>query len=597
MGGGYDESKSTGRRLSALSPLRRRHAVGSTTTSLWTTLFLVAMLLFALVTFHIHLILGEEHEAGVELSDLVYTKTVAKVQKLEEQGMNAIRHVPQDIKRMEDYWLHRPSSSGGYGGGNGDGSSSNTKGISRSDRSNRRPKRVVSEEEIQSKMVPHTLTCPHAAKMTFWEKPRRHDLEWVSPFEKVGPSVKYVTFEPDPGGWNNIRMQFEIILVFALATGRTFVLPPDQPMYLLNKGKGKENHHGFDDYFPFHEIGKRLPIITMDEFMKREGVTGHLTLNDSTTIVYPPGNKTIFNGAKKEDRNSMWEYLRKVAACPPWRPMRQYLVMPAAPGVNLCNDTNVTLGEQEECKARREISAATREPRFYDEYWQQQQVVHFISKPGLGYRLLQHFYTFLHFDDIHVDRLVKRFVRDYVHYMDIIFCKAGYIVNKLEEEAATLPVPGFSTFHTRRGELQYKEVKIPSKQILANVGHHIPKNQLVYIATDERNKSFFDDFKTRLPRLRFMDDYFKEAGLDKINPNFLGMIDQVVAARGDNFIGTWFSTFTGYITRMRGYYGKHDHTVWYGDKKHMNRQQIHEWPKFPFYMREWNVSWTNIEEN
>ena len=31
-------------------------------------------------------------------------------------------------------------------------------------------------------------------------------------------------------------MQMELILVFAAATGRTLVLPPDQPMYLLNKG-------------------------------------------------------------------------------------------------------------------------------------------------------------------------------------------------------------------------------------------------------------------------------------------------------------------------------------------------------------------------
>ena len=101
--------------------------------------------------------------------------------------------------------------------------------------------------------------------------------------------------------------------------------------------------------------------------------------------------------------------------------------------------------------------------------------------------------------------------------------------------------------------------------------------------------------KTKWPKVRFLDDYFKSAGLDSINPNFLGMIDQVICTRGDVFIGTWFSTFTGYITRMRGYLDKSDLTVWYGDKKHMDRQQHAENIKFPFYMREWNVSWYQID--
>ena len=99
------------------------------------------------------------------------------------------------------------------------------------------------------------------------------------------------------------------------------------------------------------------------------------------------------------------------------------------------------------------------------------------------------------------------------------------------------------------GEFQYKEVKIPAAEMLENVGKFIPKNELVFIATDEKDKNFFKAFKTRFPTLRFLDDYFDIAELHHINPNFLGMIDQVVCTRGSIFIGTWFSTFSGYITR------------------------------------------------
>jgi len=42
-----------------------------------------------------------------------------------------------------------------------------------------------------------------------------------------------VTYEVDYGGFNNVRMTLETLLVFAKATGRTIVLPPKSPIYLL----------------------------------------------------------------------------------------------------------------------------------------------------------------------------------------------------------------------------------------------------------------------------------------------------------------------------------------------------------------------------
>jgi hypothetical protein len=103
---------------------------------------------------------------------------------------------------------------------------------------------------------------------------------------------------------------------------------------------------------------------------------------------------------------------------------------------------------------------------------------------------------------------------------------------------------------------------------LTNVGHLIPQNQLVYVATDERNKSFFDAFKNHFPTVRYLDDYMDLADLRNVNPNYLGMIDQVICSKSQYFIGTWFSTFSGYITRMRGYLGYPDKSVFYGDKEH-----------------------------
>eukprot|EP01038_Epipyxis_sp_PR26KG_P012435 gene12435-16679_t len=432
----------------------------------------------------------------------------------------------------------------------------------------------------------HQLKCPHGKILTFWKKLMLKDENYRTPFADYGPAVKYVTFEPDVGGWNNIRMQMELVLVLAYATGRILVLPPDQPMYLLNAGKGHQKAHSFADFFPFDYINKRLPVIEMDEFMRREAITGQLHYNhDKSMVAYPPKNKTTFIGTDRDDRNSMWEYLRNVSACPHFTPMEEFVVIPESPGTG---NNRSTLPAY---KKKRDIFAAKRKPVYYDDYWQKQKVIHFISKPGLGYRLLEHFYTFIHFEDDAMDRYFKRFVRDYVHYTDIIFCKAALIISELKR----LGNGSYSSFHIRRGEFQYKEVKIPADQMMNNVGHLIPKGQLLFIATDEHNKTFFDSFRPRFPHIKFLDDFTALADLKGVNPNLLGMIDQVVCTRGDVFVGTWFSTFSGYITRMRGYLGYADRSNYYGDKNHRDRFQHDELPKFPFYMREWNISWYDID--
>lgn len=66
---------------------------------------------------------------------------------------------------------------------------------------------------------------------------------------------KYLTFEYDNGGWNNVRMSLECLIVLGHATGRTLVTPPQQHMYLLgetHQDKHDEKPHdemGFEDFF------------------------------------------------------------------------------------------------------------------------------------------------------------------------------------------------------------------------------------------------------------------------------------------------------------------------------------------------------------
>jgi hypothetical protein len=54
--------------------------------------------------------------------------------------------------------------------------------------------------------------------------------------------------------------------------------------------------------------------------------------------------------------------------------------------------------------------------------------------------------------------------------------------------------------------------------------------------------------------VKTLKDYLPEAKRKKLgNPDWVGMIEQVVAANGRVFVGTYWSTFTAFIVRMRGY--------------------------------------------
>ena len=63
--------------------------------------------------------------------------------------------------------------------------------------------------------------------------------------------------------------------------------------------------------------------------------------------------------------------------------------------------------------------------------------------------------------------------------------------------------------------------------------------------------SFFKPFTDNYDVV-FLNDFLDV--IPEVNTNFYGMIDQLVAYKSRVFFGTWWSTLSGYVNRMRGYY-------------------------------------------
>eukprot|EP01038_Epipyxis_sp_PR26KG_P016081 gene16081-21841_t len=91
--------------------------------------------------------------------------------------------------------------------------------------------------------------------------------------------------------------------------------------------------------------------------------------------------------------------------------------------------------------------------------------------------------------------------------------------------------------------------------------------------------------------LRFLDDYLDAGLLKGVNPNVYGMVESIVCSRALRFAGTYYSTFTGYIHRLRGYHGLGEETYYHHHKFTFRLKDKssygHGWA------REFRIGWTD----
>uniref|UniRef100_A0A7S3NKG5 O-fucosyltransferase family protein n=1 Tax=Aureoumbra lagunensis TaxID=44058 RepID=A0A7S3NKG5_9STRA len=470
-----------------------------------------------------------------------------------------------------------------------------------------------SESAIESK--PGKLMCEGKeikSEVVYW-KDVSSDKEYIAPTAKQDSYEQYLTFEYDMGGWNNVRMGVECIVVVAHATGRTLVVPPPQNLYLLGApqidpktGKKKHKKLGFSDFFNLDALRshKGLKVLTMEAFLQRQLV--ELKLQSKL----PPGNKTDLWGKQ------LWSYLGSIAdGKPMWS--GTVLAMP---------DDFPEPGNEKERQLIQQYAAGRRLSR-YQEFTNKR---HLHIPAGGKHRLLQHFYTFTVFRDSYQRNFYRRLIRDSMRYIDPVHCAGNKMIQAIQSISQNLGFGGkYYALHIRRGDFQYKNVKLPASTIVQNLKGNtiIPRNSLVYIATDDpqgtcehcrsggklcppANRSApqssyppgcmadpsWDAFINNGWILVFSRNFTTQhesnvaGALDGVNPNYLGLIETIICSRAEAFAGTWFSTFTGYIHRLRGYHGLAESTYYHSNGKldaARSSQSIGAG-----YAREWRIGWT-----
>jgi len=449
-------------------------------------------------------------------------------------------------------------------------------------------------------------------RFSYWNSPQGdRDQAFQSPFRPDDADTKdyYITFQPDRGGWNNIRMSMEILFVMAAATGRTLVLPPKVPLYLL--GHGKEGARGFGDFFPLHnpELLKKIKIISMKEFIEKEAPKWDGLSKDELERLIRVSELCLHKEKDDLDCEFLHEQLRNRGFQPDIKPPDNCYIFDEDFLKQSKLDKSSLNAEQPTPQLSDELQLEVdrfcgphRKPVFYDKNLQAVPFIHWdagcdsvtLKDTKHCFRLLQHFYTFMYFSDPKIDNYYKRFVRDFLHYNDDVNCAAWKVIQAVQKDADELNVP-WSTWHVRRGDLQYKKVKISAEEWYENTKEVWSPGELLYIATDERNKKFFDPVKAKNHPVRFLDDYWEIAGMDKLDKSYIGMVDTIVASHGRAFAGTWFSTFTGYINRLRGYLGKSMKDSWYSYLPRKDVMREFAYPDGNYVAREWHIGWVAID--
>jgi hypothetical protein len=494
-----------------------------------------------------------------------------------------------------------------------------------------------------------------AEEMVYW-KDIPQDATFVSPL-KHPTEEQYLTFEPDEAGWNNLRMAMETAVGLAIAMGRTLVMPPD--FYKLRDSQKHSWHApgvqdkqswGFSDFYHFDAVEAEhvgLKIISFQEFLETVVMTGNFR-DSSGNPSFPPENRTDWNGLIRNNEGAkvgggaklwpwmrqtatplLWKYFECVAGIPSERGseaayrMKEYLEKAKrADKMNFPDGKNVhnarvrsyaghpTPVDDAPHNRLLEMLYERKEVCVYDETLQNAKVLHGYGEQSSGYRLLIHFYAFLFFEDWRQDLWHKRFVRDHLRYLDELQCGAARIVERVRAAARANgdPEGSFDAIHIRRDDCAYKNTCFLSKEDIyeKNLKDMIPEGRTVYVATDEKDLAFFDLMRQHY-KLLFLRDFMDEIkGLD---PHYYGIIEQLVATRADTFVGTFYSTFSGFINRLRGYHSIKDHpektdgaiNSYYltGDdlRSERNVMQSYNSVRQAYWQQEFPVAWRDIDHD
>ena len=342
--------------------------------------------------------------------------------------------------------------------------------------------------------------------------------------------MRYISFSPYFSGLSNIIMSYEIFLSIAHITRRKVILPPDVWMLFHSKDYNikdwkKKDYVDLWEIFDKDVIIKEFDCIDFYDVPEFQGkferlesersYTGNISnvfnSRELISLEFKASDHILFTGENYSDKS--------------W----------------ICSNCNVTHTEDPDffdfCQGRESINLNNYGHKF----------LHFEKN------LFGHYWYDVYAGTSTERNELKNKINRCFRYENKLYDLSDRVKEKIGD---------YNSVHIRRND--FLDVRPESNESISDSGKIIDRfytffetSKPLYIATDEKDLSFFDGVREKYDIYFYSDFDFDLTSLER------DVMDQVICSNSTLFFGTYMSTYTKRINVMRGLDGKQaDDDIW-----------------------------------
>lgn len=361
--------------------------------------------------------------------------------------------------------------------------------------------------------------------------------------------MKYISFSPYFSGLANVIMSYELAFAIAYITKRTLILPPKTWLLFISESQEKD---GFSDIW---------------EVFDKEYVKSQIKCIDFYDVPEFQGKYKLIEGEKSYTKN-IEKYVDNVK-CIDFKidaELEVYCINESH--LVLTTETYLNEDFKDFCQNRPILNLSEIKDKF----------IHFENN------LFGHYWYHVYPGDENKRNMMKQKINNCFRYVPRLY----YLASKVKDK-----IGPYNAVHIRRNDFldaRKDDLKSVSnkKNLLQMLKIFFDQSLPLYISTDERDISFFDEVSEEYKIFFYNDFAYELTELDH------AVIEQVICSQAEHFYGTYLSTYTSRINIMRGIENRQsDDDIGINFYPHDNRQNtrtVNPWKLNPDKRWQWNSS-------